>query len=524
MPREQLLLIATSVEDRIPDDHPVRLLDEILDRLDWSEWEAEYHCKIGQPPIHPSILCKVLLFAMTRRLRSSRQIEYNIIHSVDFIWLVSGRTIDHTTISEFRRKHGSQLRGIYRQMVRYAVEMGVAKLSELCIDGTRVLASANRYKTWTAARVEKLMAELDGQIEKAMSELDVNDSLDELFDDGQAADKVPPELADLQARRTKLDEILEQLKQMDAGRKANGIDPQKSPAQLPKTDLDSRILPNKEGGYAPNYTPMAVTETMNGFIVDADVLIGNVEHLSLTTTVDTITAQYDVDIETMMGDTAYSCGENLTGMEERDIELLAPLAEPKCDDNPALRDDLTTPVPEDDLDRLPINPQTKRFDKSAFVYDEQQDCYFCPAGKKLPRSGQEKKTRGDKINLQIIYTCYDCHGCPLAERCRKNPDAKKGRRVTHDEHEAARRRHRNRMKQPASKERYKVRQHFGETPFAVMKACFDMRRFLLRGIEGVQTEWLWGCTAFNLKKLMSLIAALRAESADSEGQAVFCGT
>lgn len=197
MPRKQLVLIATSVEDRISDDHPVRLLDEILDRLDWSEWEGSYNRQIGQPPIHPSILCKVLLFAMTRRLRSSRQIEYNIKHSLDFIWLVSGRTIDHTTISEFRRKHGSQLRSIYRQMVRYAVEMGVAKLSELCIDGTRVLASANRYKTWTAARVEKLLAELDGQIEKAMSELDVNDSIDELFDDGQPADKVPAELVDL---------------------------------------------------------------------------------------------------------------------------------------------------------------------------------------------------------------------------------------------------------------------------------------------------------------------------------------
>jgi transposase len=42
---------------------------------------------------------------MLRRLRSNRVIEYEIKHSVDFIWLVSGRTIDHVTISQFRRKH-----------------------------------------------------------------------------------------------------------------------------------------------------------------------------------------------------------------------------------------------------------------------------------------------------------------------------------------------------------------------------------------------------------------------------------
>ena len=33
VPREQILLIATALEDRIPRDHPVRLFAEILDGL-----------------------------------------------------------------------------------------------------------------------------------------------------------------------------------------------------------------------------------------------------------------------------------------------------------------------------------------------------------------------------------------------------------------------------------------------------------------------------------------------------------
>ncbi len=91
--RNQILLIPISLEERIPDEHPVRLLDEILDGLDWTAWENTDNRKLGQPPIHPSILCKVLLFAMIGRIRSSRIIEYQIEHSVDFMWLVSGRTI-----------------------------------------------------------------------------------------------------------------------------------------------------------------------------------------------------------------------------------------------------------------------------------------------------------------------------------------------------------------------------------------------------------------------------------------------
>ncbi|XZE20449.1 transposase [Pirellulaceae bacterium SH449] len=70
MPRDQLVLFAATLEERIPQDHPVRLLDEILDALDWTKWEAVYEGKLGQPPIHPSILCKVLLFALSRKIRA----------------------------------------------------------------------------------------------------------------------------------------------------------------------------------------------------------------------------------------------------------------------------------------------------------------------------------------------------------------------------------------------------------------------------------------------------------------------
>lgn len=101
------MLFPTALEDMIPHDHPVRLVDEILDTLDWTAWEATYHGALGQPPIHPAMMAKILLFAMIRRLRSSRQME---------------------------------------------------------IDGTRVLASNNRYKTWTAEKLARALELLDGQI------------------------------------------------------------------------------------------------------------------------------------------------------------------------------------------------------------------------------------------------------------------------------------------------------------------------------------------------------------------------
>ncbi len=256
---------------------------------------------------------------------------------------------------------------------------------------------------------------------------------------------------------------------------------------------------------------LAVNEMMNGFIVEADVLIGNVEHLNVLTTVDTISETYAVDIDALMADSAFATGPNISGLEERGIEFLSPLSEVKCENNPALRDDPTVPVAADDVKRLPINPQSKMFDRSAFVYDAEADQFHCPAGKTLSRGGQETRQTAAGPVLNVVYFGDECEGCELAPQCRKNPNGEKGRKLTRDEHETARERHSKRMSRPESSDRYKQRQHFGEMPFAVMKACFDMRRFLLRGLEGVQAEWQWCCTAFNLKKLMTLMAALRAE-------------
>lgn len=497
--REQLVLIPTALEELIPADHPVRLVDEILDRLDWTPWEAAYHGSHGQPPIHPSVLAKTLLFAMIRRIRSSRQMEYELKHSIDFMWLTSGRRIDHTTLSEFRRRHSQELRGIFRQMIQLAINLKIANLAELCIDGTRVLANANRYKTWTSERLARALEQLDSQIVEALATLEANDSLDEdMLGEDISADRLPEAVANLQSRREQLAALMETAKTMDEVRKTYGS---QGPAQLPKTDPDSRILPNKEGGYAANYTPMVTTETGCGMIVMADVVIGNVEHDQLGSIIDTVQSDFDVEVERALVDSAYTTGENLTLAEAKNVELIGPLAETKCMDNPAVREDLTQPVADEDLDRLPINPQTKRFDKSAFIYDEQADCYYCPAGKPLPHRTTENTTyKGGKPVQRHTYTCHDCEGCPLADRCRKNPKSKRGREVMHDEHEGARRRHRQRMKTEASQTAYSRRQHFGETPFAVIKACLDLRRFLLRGIEGVGQEWRLGRDGVQLEE------------------------
>jgi len=154
---------------------------------------------------------------------------------------------------------------------------------------------------------------------------------------------------------------------------------------------------------------------------------------------------------------------------------------------------------------LPRNDK-KKLDKSCFVYDETANVYFCPMGRELPYR-ETKKYDGKEVR---VYACKDCEGCPLAAEC-LDPKAKRGRTVSRDDYEPARERMHAKMQREEARATYNRRMHIGETPFAIIKGILEVRRFLLQGLEKVRTEWRWVCTAYNLKKLIAAVAALRAE-------------
>ncbi len=129
--REQLVLFPTRLDDAVGENHRVRILDEILARLDWSAWESGYSLRRGQPPIHPRVIASILLYGLLVKIRSSRALEEALQVRLDFRWLVEGRSIDHTTISEFRRKHTDALKGLFVQIAMVAREMDCLPLQTL---------------------------------------------------------------------------------------------------------------------------------------------------------------------------------------------------------------------------------------------------------------------------------------------------------------------------------------------------------------------------------------------------------
>jgi len=510
--RQQAMLFYPTLDQSISDGHPVRLLDEILRVLDWSAWEEEYDGRRGQPPIPPWVMAGVVLYGLTRRIRSSRQLEYACGHNLDFMWLAEGRTIDHDTRCKFRTKFKEPLRQLFKQIGRLAMRMGFIRLLEVAFDGTRVKANASRYHTWTAAKVAEVLAELETQTGQLLGESEAADAADATVWGESQSSKLPPELAGAKQRQEKLREVLKKLQEADAARKTDGIDPRKNPAQLPQADTDSRVMPNKEGGYAPNYTPVVATDGFQGFIADCDVISGPNEQNELPASVDRVEGNFGRKPERVLADAAFGTTANLAGMEQRRVDFYTPVESPQPQvGNPARRDDPRQPVAPENWPALPRNDK-KKLAKSCFVYDEAADCYYCPMGRPMAYEETKKIDRSSGSVKLRLYRCKQCVGCPLAAEC-LDPKGKHGRTVGRDGAELLRDLVAVKLQTETGRKTYNRRMHIAETPFAILKAILGVRQFLLRGLEKVRTEWSWVCTAYNMKKLITAIARLRVPAA-----------
>ena len=277
--RNQVLLFRRTLDESIPEDAFVRILDELIDTCDFSEFERTYHGSRGQPPIPPKVLAKLWLYGLKLRFRSSRQLEYVTKNNIDFMWIAQGHTPDHVTLSNFRKKFDKQIKGLFQQVVGLAMTMGLVQLDQVTLDGTRVKANNSRSETLTAEGIAQELDRLTKELEAGLQECEAVDKAeDTLFGVGVGDREVPPELATRQARKKELEKALHTVREMDEQRRrTQQINPAKNPAQLPMTDSDSRVSPNKEGGFAPNYTPLAAVDVRRDFIVVADVIAGVTE-------------------------------------------------------------------------------------------------------------------------------------------------------------------------------------------------------------------------------------------------------
>ena len=166
------MLIPLNLEEMVPGDHLVRQVDEIVNRIDTSVLDEQYEGG-GTSAYHPVMLLKVILYAYSQRIFSSRRIAKALRENIHFLWLSRMNQPDFRTVNRFR---GVILRetieNLFTQLVEELINLGLVDLEQYFVDGTKMEANANKYSFVWRKSTENYKAKLQENVKTLLNEVD----------------------------------------------------------------------------------------------------------------------------------------------------------------------------------------------------------------------------------------------------------------------------------------------------------------------------------------------------------------
>jgi len=492
--QKQPMLLPPSYEELVPGNHPVRVVNEVIERLDITALERSYKGG-GTSSYHPRMLLKVVVYAYLRNIYSSRKMEQACGENVHFMWLSGGAKPDHNTINDFRsRRLKGQLKEIFNQVVMLLTEQGAITLKEAVLDGTKIEANANRYTfVWGKAirvsreriakqlkglweYVEKVYADEENQPNEPDFEAinpeavartieDINEALKEKVVDPKVRQKLnyakknwPQKLAEYD----KKEKIL-------AGRNSYS-----------KTDKDATFMRMKEdhmrnGQLKPGYNVQASTSRQ--YIINYTLGQTTSDTALLKEHIDEHILSYGAPPQDLTADAGYGSEENYQALEERGIRPF---------------------VKYNYFDREQNEKNRNPFHADNLHYDPRSDTVICPIGQPMKYVGDKRrKTPNGFLQTHRLYQALNCDGCPMRGPCFKAD----GNRIIQRSPNLVRYKQKARELLNSDEGIEKRKQRWQvEAVFGNIKQNKGFRRFNLRGIEKVNIEIGLLAIAHNLQR------------------------
>lgn len=447
----QQFLFPPALEDWVPKDHPVRFLREFVDQLDLAALGfAMPISNEGRPAYASGLLLKIWLYGYHCRIRSTRKLEAACRDQLPLIWLSGMIVPDHNSLWRFWRDNKKALRQLFKQSIRLALDAGLVGLVLQAVDGTKIQAAASAQGGWTKEKMKKLLAALEGEL---------NEAEEQLEKEGQAPEgtayRLPEKLEDRQSLRETIRAGLNQLAQ------AGGTH------YHPKEPQARRM--KSQGKHPFAYNAQAVMDQSYGVVVAAEITDEQDDSNQLVRMVKQAqrnTAALGPVLT--VADGSYGTGAQIAEAVKQRLNVL-------------------------------VNPKEggrkKDHGYSArhFHYDPATATVTCPQNQSLDFGGEAR------VKGQIIKK-YRCHvaNCPAAKWCQDS----KGRRVIEIwNHTPAVQAMRARLTQASVQQQLKKRGEIIERHFGHIKEHDGFRRWTVRGMENVRTQWALINLVSNLRVL-----------------------
>lgn len=496
--QHQAYLLPPSLDELIEPNHPVRVVNQVIDSIDISALLKQYRGG-GTTAYHPAMLIKVLIYSYLSNIYSSRRMETALKENIHLMWLSGMNRPDHNTLNRFRSARlKDTLKDIFVQIVQLLAQQGLLSLKEAYVDGTKIEADANRYTfIWGNAiktntdKIHKQLDELWAYTQKVASE------------EMHMPDPPPFDKADPEQLKQTIDKISQALKGKE------GVDPKikqklgyasrnwpralekyQQQEQLlqgrnscSKTDSDATFMRMKEdhmqnGQLKPGYNLQLSTH--NQYITHYSLHQSPTDTNTLIAHLEQQQDCYGVKLESVIADGGYGSEQNYQYLEDKGIASYVKYNY-------------------FDKDQQGMSYKKHPFASATLYYNREQDCYYCPMGQKMGLVGTDTRTTVTGYKQHIRgYAAINCQGCPLRGACHKG----QGNRIIEVNHNL------NRLKQGAverlSSEQgiyYRKRRCCDVEPvFGNIKGNHAFRRFMLRGIEKVRIEAGLLALAHNLRK------------------------
>jgi len=436
-----------SLEDHVPQNHLLRLIDRFVDLSDVRAHLTDFYSQTGRPSIDPELLIRMLLVGYCFGIRSERRLCEEVHLNLAYRWFcrldLTDRIPDHSTFSKNRHgrfRESNLLRHVFETTVARCMAEGLVGGQGFAVDASLIAADVQKQNSsnpddWAARDIDPHDA--PRAVREYFDTLD-----DEAF--GAATTAKP-----------KFTAHADPASQWTAARKG--------PAFF---------------AYSDNY----LIDTDHGVIVDVDASRSNktAEVGAMRKMIDRTEERFGLKPDWVAADTAYGASDNLVWLAlERQI-----------------------------LPFIPVFDKSERKDgtwsRSDFTWDEDNDRYICPEGKELRhnRRSYSDPTRATPELKTRKYRALkaDCQNCPSKPKCCPNSDT---RAISREKYEIVRDFARqctvSEFNPTAQRRRKKV-----EMLFAHLKRILGLGRLRLRGPCGVQDEFTLAATAQNLRKLAKL--------------------
>jgi transposase len=471
-PDRQQFTFMNKLDDLVAPDHPVRLLDGLIDRIIAADPGFFDHLapdgSAGRGGYSAAALIKLYMYGYIHGISSSRKLQAEAERNIEVIWLLATLKPSYKTIADYRKDYPDQIQRVNEAVTQFLIDGGWIKGERVAIDGAKLKA----YTGWDMPDEQALQQRLDKahqKLEEWLEQLRLNDVIEDA--EQALAESCPQEELKGEAEiMTRIEKLHRRIEKLEAARDRL----EKSDAErLPLSDPQARPMRAPHGSKPPAYNLQAGVDSANGMIVATSITDAPNDFEQLLPMYNAVSQRLGTLPDEVLADTGYA--------DLGDIKQIQTETSTRC--------------------YIPENDTSRKNQSIQFTWKPQNDQLECSAGRPLEpiAKGQYNKAKQAFVD---IYRGTVCSDCPLQAECTSAADGVRQVKIFHGA--AWRHRYAKQMDSRYGKARSKERKTIVEHVFGSLRYLMGQIPLWLRGLAKVQTEIDLYAAGYNLKRWFKL--------------------